>query len=419
MNPPSPRLLLAIPALTILAPLSLAAPPAKPPLAGLPSEPGLHMAKLRGLGDDEWLNLGPPAPDPKWGRARGRAYTPKMAYAPDLHGAFLYGEGVHGFWDRKSGKYMDDLWFYDVPAHRWVCVRPGTDVKGPVIKADAKGTEVDARGEPVPVAPMVHGYEMTTYDTDLQAFMFLPCPGAYWRKPIGERRQLFLDGKRDPIQPRSWPWFYHVATGKWQRQEARAPADMRIGFCGSLIYLPTVKKTFFYMRKKTVWLYDHEKSVWQAHTPAGPAPSAVDYEGLSCYDSKRDRVYLCNDKEEVIPHAYDVKTGKWVAPRPKTQPATRETRILRSASGALTYDSVNDVVLFFQFRARGGAEPGYYVYEPADNKWTGRRPLPRGYSRGVTNAFYDPKSNAHFLHVAGDSRDNGVVWAYRYRKARK
>jgi hypothetical protein len=76
-------------------------------------------------------------------------------------------------------------------------------------------------------------------------------------------------------------------------------------------------------------------------------------------------------------------------------------------------------VLFFQFRARGGAEPGYYVYDPADNKWTGRRPLPRGYPRGVTNAFYDPKSNAHFLHVAGDSRDNGVVWAYRYRKARK
>lgn len=34
------------------------------PLAGLPSLPGPHVAKIQALGDNQWLNLGPPAADP-------------------------------------------------------------------------------------------------------------------------------------------------------------------------------------------------------------------------------------------------------------------------------------------------------------------------------------------------------------------
>src|SRR3712207_7245411 len=43
-----------------------------------------------------------------------------MPHAPDLGGGFLFGEGVHGY-TNPDGRYMDDLWFYDVNAHRWAC----------------------------------------------------------------------------------------------------------------------------------------------------------------------------------------------------------------------------------------------------------------------------------------------------------
>jgi hypothetical protein len=34
------------------------------------------------------------------------------------------------------------------------------------------------------------------------------------------------------------------------------------------------------------------------------------------------------------------------------------------------------------------------------------------------NGFYDAELNAFFLHSAGDSQDDGVFWAYRYKNKR-
>ncbi len=45
----------------------------KCPTAELPSPHGPQVANVEALGDDSWLHLGPPAPDPTWGSARGRA----------------------------------------------------------------------------------------------------------------------------------------------------------------------------------------------------------------------------------------------------------------------------------------------------------------------------------------------------------
>src|SRR5262245_37581834 len=69
----------------------------KGPLAGLPGAEGRHLEKIKTLADDAWLNLDVPAADPKWGRALGRSWSPRMPYAPDLRGAFLTGEGSHGW----------------------------------------------------------------------------------------------------------------------------------------------------------------------------------------------------------------------------------------------------------------------------------------------------------------------------------
>ncbi len=49
----------------------------KGPLAELPSKPGPHIEKIKAMGDNQWLNLGVPAADPKWGKARGSAWGAK------------------------------------------------------------------------------------------------------------------------------------------------------------------------------------------------------------------------------------------------------------------------------------------------------------------------------------------------------
>ncbi|MFW6107972.1 MAG: hypothetical protein ACOC70_02105 [bacterium] len=124
------------------------------PLADYPSEPGPHLEKVRALGPNEWLDLGKPKPDPKYGAAQGRSWSRKMAFAPDLRGAVLYGEGVHGGTSERGGKryYNDDLYFYDIihirgrhyvydpTANEWTAL-PVTDPK-----AGARGHWVGSSG---------------------------------------------------------------------------------------------------------------------------------------------------------------------------------------------------------------------------------------------------------------------------------
>src|SRR5205809_5528423 len=187
------------------------------PLANLPSKPAEHIAKIEALGVDSWLHLGPPAPDPKWGKARGRSWAAKMPYAPDLRVAFLYGEGVHGWWNEKTGRYMDDLWAYDLNAHRWICVYPGADVKNLDLKLDENGFEVTKDGEPIPVAQMGHAYEAVAYDSDLKKFLFMPCPAGY-DAVLRKRRNEWLKGLDKTARKPASPWFYDVAAGKWERR---------------------------------------------------------------------------------------------------------------------------------------------------------------------------------------------------------
>src|SRR5262249_1154908 len=113
------------------------------PLAGLPAAPGAHIVRIKGLGDNAWLELGPPAPGPKWGRARGRPWAATMPLAGELRGAFLAGLGVHGY-VKPDGHYQDDLWFYDINGHRWICCYPGADVKKLELKINADGFEATA-----------------------------------------------------------------------------------------------------------------------------------------------------------------------------------------------------------------------------------------------------------------------------------
>jgi hypothetical protein len=86
----------------------------------------------------------------------------------------------------------------------------------------------------------------------------------------------------------------------------------------------------------------------------------------------------------------------------------------------MNYDAANHVVVLFYHDNVGPnsarKERGVFVYDPEANSW-GEAPLamPRGFCK-CPGSFYDPVLNAHFVHCAGDSVDDGVMWVYRYKK---
>jgi hypothetical protein len=389
----------------------------KGPLAVLPSAPGETIAKLKALGDNQWLVLGTPAADPSWGRARGRSWACAMAFAPGLHGAFLCGEGVHGWWNQKTGRYMDDLWFYDVLGHRWICVYPGTEVKAYRKALTEDGFEADADGRPVPVAWLGHAYEMIAYDSDARRFLGMPCAADYW-DAIKGRRQFLQQQKAKLNRDRASPWMYDTVEGRWDRRRTKSVSP-ESSFGGTLAYLAPHKRAFFYQPGHGVHYYDPATNDWIEVKPQGPPPP-FGIDSTCCYDPRRDRIYLGGGSYPVAQGdsalwIWEVKTDSWVDPKPKGKPCNGSNSYATNIA-AMHYDAASDTVLVFRHTG-SPPERGVFAYAPQRNEWTTVGKLPARWPRGQVNAFYDPLLNVHFFHVAGDSEDDGVVVAYRYKRA--
>jgi hypothetical protein len=403
------------------------------PLVALPTAPGPHVAKIKMLGDNAWLQLGAPAADPKWGKARGRSWAAVMPYAPDLKAAFLCGEGVHGWFNKVTNRYMDDLWAYDANAHRWICLYPGADVKNIALKINADGFEVDDTGQPIPLAQLAHGYAQVSYDTDRHRFQFMPATTGDWAPLMGERRKAWNGHYEWPFTPSSCsPWMYDANTGKFELHKVKGPAPS-FGKADVLVYVPGIKKSFYYHGgAKDAWLYDAQKNSWTHVMPKGPPPP-FGLDASACFDPKRNRVYIGGGYYPVAPGAsafwcYDVDTNAWLDLQPKGKPCLGCNRYGPNQA-LMHYDSANDVVVLFYQRLPGappdgpvnpGAKAlGIYIYDPAANAWS-ETPLPLAKEIGqCPNGFYSPDMNAHFIHCAGDSADNGITSAYRYKAARK
>jgi hypothetical protein len=99
-----------------------------------------------------------------------------MSYAPDLQGAFLVGQGRHGY-IKPDGRF-DDIFFYDLNAHRWICVFPGIDtrtlvedIKNGTLKVNNDGQLVDADGQPLFTGYCHHCYQSHTYIPELHRWI--------------------------------------------------------------------------------------------------------------------------------------------------------------------------------------------------------------------------------------------------------
>jgi hypothetical protein len=398
----------------------------KGPLADRPSKPGSHIEKIKALGDNQWLELGVPAADPQWGKARGSAWGAKaFILAQEKRGAFLYGEGVHGY-VKPDGHVMDDLWFYDINAHSWTCLYPGTNtktfaqqVKDKQLRLDANGQLIDEENQPIPLHPLVHAWGFLTYDSDRSKFAFISWNGLGNKIPryfLGGEKQMEeglklleeeLKGKKELVYS---PWFYDVATGRFERTVANNASPINAGGFPQFHYLPA-KKQFLSVGSETVAIYDPAKNEWRDAKPRGPSPQG--YDACGCYDSKRSRIYR-NDgdasKEEGL-MAYDIENNAWSHLKPKgASPPPANTN-----AAYYEYDPRLDVVVAIHFK---GKSPGIYVYDPNENAWADPMPFPADAPRfqQAANTFFDRELNAYFCYVAGDSSDNGVMWTYRYKR---
>ena len=398
--------------------IAFASAAAVSPLAELPGKPGEHLDKIKALADGECLHLGTPAADPQWGRARGRSWACRMPFAPELRGAFLFGEGVHGF-VKPDGHIMDDLWFYDVNGHRWICCYPGSEVAKLDLKVNAAGFEANAAGEPIPIALMTHAYEGLTYDTEARRVMFMPCSNTdYLQKDLKARRAVWLEGRTINKSAAS-PWFWESGSGKWNRRATDTPSP-RSGFGDSFHYLAGQKRAWF-RHGEEIWFYDTAANTWTPAKPTGPKlPFGID--ATSCYDPKRERIYIGGGSYPVTPagknafRIYDLKTNAWLDPQPTGAPCGGSNSY-PTHSAAMIYDPTNDLVLLFRYAGKA-EERGIFIYDPTANAWTqAAARIPEAWGNKNANAFYDPVLNAHFFNVGGDSSDNATVWVYRHPRA--
>ncbi len=391
-------------------------------LGNLPSPPGAHIGKIKALGDNQWLSLGAPAADPIWGKARGRAWGAKaFVFARNLRGAFFFGEGVHAF-VKPDGHAQDDLWFYDINAHRWICLYPGTNPKTfnqrvakKELLIDDNGQLTDHEGQPVPVHTSGHAWGNLTYDSDRNKFAFITASGNFSRYFLGGEKQMDegLKQLESQVQTRKnsvlSPWYYDVASGKFERSVATGSmGDLRM--FPQLNYIPGQKR-FIVVGANGVAIFEPANNHWSDAHPKGPAPRGYDRPG--CYDSRRNRIYSNegDSSEGQGLMAYDIEKNLWIELKPRgVAPAADDT------NGAFyEYDSRLDRVVAIHFR---GKTPGVFTYDPQANSWSGPLPFPIDGPKFsfAANTCYDSDLNACICHVAGDSEDNGIVWAYRYKR---
>jgi hypothetical protein len=400
----------------------------KGPLASLPSKAGKHIEKIQALGNNEWLELGAPMADPKWGHARGRSWSSRMSYASDLEGAFLVGQGRHGY-IKPDGRF-DDIFFYDVNAHRWICIFAGIntktlvpDIRAGTFKVNDDGQLVDADGQPLFTGYCHHSYQSHTYAADLHRWVSVGgwsgfpydqhCRNQEWNQEGGRLYEEQLKGKTN--RATGMPFFYNTATGKFERPPFDRPMA-GFGVTDRVVhYLPSKKSLWLFQTgNNQTWLGNVETRKWTDAKATGPTPTGIDFG--ACHDTKRDRIYVCGGnyrkpyaKDEGKIYVYDVKTNTWSNVPDKG--AVPET--FASNYACVHYDSVSDRLIVLVFAAK---KTGVFVFDPETGAWADEPLALPDKIKQCGHGFYSPKVNAHFVYTAGDSEDRGTMWAYRYKK---
>ncbi len=393
-------------------------------LAGLPSTGGPGLRALQSLAPGSWVDLGVPAPDPAHGLATGRSYTPRLAPAAHLGGAFFTGEGTHGYVVPATGRYVDDVWFYDLAAHRWICVKPGSHVATLALRLNEDRFEVDAQGAPIPVAQLGHGYELVTVDESRRAFVMVAAPNTYWTNAMPQRL-AWLGNVSLPASQAASPWLFEEATGRWRREPpgATRPTLDVTGRSVVVHYVPSRRATWCWdksaAQRRTVWYFDASTYRWSPVALAQDGPR-ITGTGVSCFDRTRERIYFFAVDETGTAFRlwfFDVATSRWVDTGATGMPPLAGRTPYVSAYAGLTFDDASGRVLV-RLTGPSASYPSFHVFDPTTGAFDPEPIAPPAALRShftfaATNAFYAGDYDAHILHVAGERGRTGRFLAFR------
>jgi len=236
-----------------------------------------------------------------------------------------------------------------------------------------------------------------------------------------EANRLFQDQYEGKDYEPLSPFFYDVSSGKFSCFPVEnAPRGQPYG-ANVLVYVNS-RKQFFYGGSDGVWYLDIEKRKWHSVEPKGKPPEGIDH--CAAYDPKRDCIYYyCRDAKSANENffIYDVVSDTWKLPKP----AGIGPISCSSYESIFNFDTVSDslvVIRLYEGKDEPGLRRGVYAYSPATNSWADPLPLPEAVNKDIRNGnfgFFDPESNAYFCHFASDSSDDGVMWAYRYKRAQR
>jgi hypothetical protein len=263
---------------------------------------------------------------------------------------------------------------------------------------------------------------MTTWDYGRQRFMAMPNGHGYYGNAL-PTVTAFAKAYRKRFNHRHASlWLFDIGQSRSARLSIAAPGrSPPSGYGDTLIYLASLDKALF-RHLDQIWFYQPEYNRWTRRTPRGPRlPFSID--ATACYDPKRERIYFGGGSYPVTkgPNAlwiYGIDGNRFVDPKPRRDPGGNS---YVTNYAILHCNLAHDVVLLVRHK---GKTRGIYAYRPDDNAWeTISHGLPTfwpaNHSTNGSSGFYHPGLDIHFFHVAGDSRDNGRILAYRYGRPTK
>ena len=314
---------------------------------------------------------------------------------------------------------MDDVWLYDINAHRWVAVYPGTDtntfnrqVSQGEIFIDGHGQVAHRSGTLLPVHVLVHAWDFLSYDTHRHRFVFLAGSGLgrYYLPGLDaiETGLKTLEAQRasTTIPPLS-PWSYDAATHRFGRDLAQNEQP-DVGGHPTFVYVPE-RDSYFVAGSRGVATFDLATRRWTKLADQGRRPPGYDHGG--CLGTRRQRLYMGSGSAEAEGlFVFDIPSSTWRHVEAEGQP-----RRFRTNEAALVYNESADRLTIFHRKDRK-----LYVFNPGNERWT-TVPLHdavlNSVPYGALSAFYDPVLDVYFVFLAADSRDNGIMWVYRHPQA--
>ncbi len=415
------------------------------------------IAKLKGVGARTGLMLGKfkvmPADAGKYHSTLKngpgvRNFCNKMVYAPD-RGAAMYCGANHGV-----PHLLNDVWEYHLGSNTWhmICP-PGNDYRvfrklQERAKKDAAFREKEfskrarkwwetcevkdgylgAKKNGGPVFPR-HTWDGVTYDERTKQLYWAVLDGPFlksktkWYAKYTGRDEAKLLAQ---LKPGSTMYIYDDTKKRWRLQQNEGPAPVMRGMGGTLVYLPDVRKTIWYVsatnrvpQDHAMWSYDAKTNKWERLMSSSKVRSlamkakpqqAPRSEVQAAYSMKHKKIVAVQAKGTYI---YDVTANTWK--RGADTPGYGH-----DAHSVFAYDSNADAFLLYSkahWRRKG--KWNVYAYDLAKDKWEtvkvqGKAPPDdtktgwRGYGYA---GYYDPGHNALVLYQEGIAPG---IYVYRH-----